>query len=144
MASNIRDTGQARLRTVTAREMARGDESANGGARRVESSFEAGGHCVRVSVTPLGEAERERVAAEMAWFADLLSTPGVDVEATGWMPFLQRLLDDVAITVDDHVVDQLQGIWDQVVWRALRAYIDANRLDPSLKRHLQSGSISPS
>ena len=108
---------------------------------RVESSFEAGGHHIRVSVRRLGDEERERVAVEMAWFATLLSTPGVDAEASGWMPFLQRLLDDVAITVDDQAVDRLQSIWDQVVWRTLRAYMDANCLDPSLARHLRAGSI---
>jgi hypothetical protein len=118
-----------------------GRESRDRGAGRVESSFEADGHCVRVSIRRLGDEERERVAVEMAWFAELLSTPGVDAEASGWMVFLQRMLDDVTITVDDHVVDSLQSMWNQVVWRTLRAYIDANHLDPSLTRHLRSKSI---
>jgi hypothetical protein len=136
----MRGAYQGRLRRPGHEGEVTGCESGHG-ARRVESSFEADGHCVRVSIKRLDEAERERVAAEMAWFADLLST-GVDVEASGWMSFLQRLLDDVAITVDDHVVDRLQDMWDQVVGQALRAYIDANQLDSSLKQRLRCGSIS--
>jgi hypothetical protein len=68
------------------------------------------------------------------------STPGVDADAIGWMPFIQRLLDDVDITVGDDVVDRLQNMWDRVVWRTLHAYIDANGLDPSLKQCLQVAS----
>src|SRR5471030_1220132 len=88
-----------------------------------ESSFDADGHRVRVSVRRLEGDQRERVAAEMAWFAHYLITPGVDLEAIGWIPFLQRiLLDDVALTVDEDVVDRLESMWDEVVWRTLGVF----------------------
>jgi hypothetical protein len=110
----------------------------------IESAFDAEGYRFRVSIRRLGDEERERIAAEMAWFADLLSATDVDVEAIGWMPFLQRILrDDVAITVDDEVVGKLESMWNQVVWRTVRAYIDANHLDPSMKRHLGSARLAP-
>jgi hypothetical protein len=105
----------------------------------IESSFDAEGHRFRVSIRRLGENERERIAAELAWFGHCLSTPDVDVEAIGWVPFLQRILsDDVAITVADDALDRIENMWDHIVWRTLRAFIDANHLDPALKRHLRS------
>src|ERR1700676_905612 len=103
MASNARD-----VQTYRPRERETADRQGGGaGPARIESSFEIDRHHVRVSVRRLDEYERERVAAEIAWFADVLSTPGVDADAVGWMPFIQRLLDDVDITVDDDVVDRL-------------------------------------
>ena len=50
----------------------------------IESSFDVNGHHFRVSARRLVDHERERMAAEMAWFADDLSTPDVDLEAIGW------------------------------------------------------------
>jgi hypothetical protein len=61
----------------------------------------------------------------------------------GWTSFLQRILDDVAITVDDEAVDQLQPFWDLVLSRALRAYIDANGLDACLKQWLHGRLHDP-
>jgi len=106
---------------------------------RLESSFDTNGIHVRVSIKRLCDEERKRIAAEVAWFTDLLLTPGVDPDAVGWTSFLQRILDDVAITVDDEAVDQLQPLWDLVLSRALRAYIDANGLDACLKQCYTAG-----
>ncbi len=115
----------------------------DGGNTRLESSFDANGIQVRVSIKRLRDDERKRIAAEVAWFTDLLLTPGVDADAVGWTSFLQRMLDDVAITVDDGAVEQLQPLWDLVLWRVLRAYIDANGLDACLKQWLHGGLHDP-
>ena len=103
---------------------------------RVDASFDADGIRIRVSIKRLDDDERKRVAAEVAWFTELLSTPGVDVDPVGWMSFVQRMLDNVAITVDDDVLERLPPMWDLILSPALRAYIDANGLDASLKQCL--------
>ncbi len=57
----------------------------------VDTSFDADGHHVGVSVRRLEDHEADRIAAEMAWFAHRLLTSGVDSEAIGWM-FLRQIL----------------------------------------------------
>jgi hypothetical protein len=105
----------------------------------IEASFDVDGHHFGVSVKRLDDRERERTAAEMAWFAHGLLTPEVDLKAIGWTPFLQQVLSEyVAITVDEDKMDRLESMWDQVICLALRAFVDVNELDPALRRYLRS------
>jgi hypothetical protein len=78
--------------------------------------------------------EHERVAARMAWFAQNLVMPDAAVATIGWMSFVQNILsDNVAITVDENVLDCLEGPWNEVVWGSMKTFVDVNRLDPTLK-----------
>ena len=105
----------------------------------IESSFDVDGHHVRVSARRLVDHERERIAAEMTWVAQCLLTPEVDLEAIGWTPLLQQILSEyVAITVDEGTLDRLEGIWDEVVRRALGAFIQVNERSPALRRYLRA------
>jgi hypothetical protein len=105
----------------------------------IESSFDVDGRHFRVSAKRLVDHERERMAAEIAWFAHDLLTPDVDFEAIGWTTLLQRILSEyVAITVDEDTLDRLDSMWDQVVRRALRVFMQVNELDLALKRSLRA------
>jgi hypothetical protein len=104
----------------------------------IESSFDVGGRRVGVSIKRLDGRDGDRLSAEMAWFAQGLLTPGVDLEAIGWPAFLQQLLSEyVAITVDDDTLEKLETLWTQVVCRALETFMHVNRLDPALKQYLR-------
>jgi hypothetical protein len=60
----------------------------------VESGFDVSGRHVSISVKRLGDHEGERLAAEMAWFAQGLLTRDVDVQSVGWERVLQRILSE--------------------------------------------------
>jgi hypothetical protein len=104
----------------------------------IESSFEVDGHHFGVSVKRLDDHERERTAAEIAWFAHGLVSPEVDPEAIGWTTLLQQILSEcVAITADEGALDRLESLWDHVIGRALEAFVQGNELDPALRRCLR-------
>src|ERR1700681_3340422 len=113
----------------------------------VESWFDVGGCHVYVLVKRLDEDDGQRLSAEMAWFAQGLLTPGVDLDAIGWTTFLQQVLSEyVAITVDDDTMDGLEPLWTQVVCRAdataaHSAVPPRLRCDPATI-HSQDGAVS--
>jgi hypothetical protein len=103
----------------------------------IESSFDVDGHRFGVSVRRLDDRERQRTAAEIAWFAHGLVSPEVDLEAIGWTMLLQQILSEcVAITADEDALDRLESLWNQVICRALDAFVQVNELDPVLRRYL--------
>jgi hypothetical protein len=82
----------------------------------IESSFDVAGHHFGVSVKRLDDRERERTAAEMAWFAHGLVSPEVDPDAIGWTRLLQQILSEcVAITADERALDKLEILRDRMV-----------------------------
>jgi hypothetical protein len=110
----------------------------------VDTSFDVDGHHVGVSVRRLEDPEAERIAAEMAWFAQRLLT-GVDIEGIGWTTFLQQILSDsVDLTVAEDTLTQLESKWDLVVCRTLSVFVEANKLGPALRRYLGPESTTVS
>jgi hypothetical protein len=104
---------------------------------RVEATFQINGHPVTVSVLRLDSAEVDRIAARLAWFAGLAVLPDTDLGATGWPDLLQRIMGDyVSLTVDDDTLGRLEELWTPLCSGALRAFIDVNRIDPAVIRHL--------
>jgi hypothetical protein len=98
----------------------------------LERSFDVDGRHVDVSVRRLADDERERMAAEIAWFAEGLLTSGVERAATGWPVLLQTILSrDVAITLDEDRPDRTDRFWHQVVCRAFEEFVRANHLRPA-------------
>jgi len=102
----------------------------------IESSFEVEGQQIGVSVRRLGDDERQRMAAQLAWFAQGV-TNGIDPSAMKWQEFFQTILDgDVAVTLDEAGVDQASGFWDEVLRRTFEVFIRANQLGPVVKMSL--------
>jgi hypothetical protein len=106
----------------------------------IESEFDVGGRHVLVSVKRVDDLEGERLAAEMAWFAQGLLTRAEDVEsAAGWASVLQQILTEhVAITVEEDTLDDLERIWDPLVHQALETFLRVNRLNTILRRYLHT------
>jgi hypothetical protein len=106
----------------------------------IESSFDVEGQHVGVSVRRLDDDERRRMAAEIAWFAEGLLTPGVDLGSTGWPALLDTILShSVAITLDEDRADDAVDFWNQVICRTFDAFVKANQLYPVLENHLGAG-----
>jgi hypothetical protein len=96
-----------------------------------ECSFHVQGRHVGVAVKRLEPDERQRMAAEIAWFAEGLLTPGVELSDTGWPAFLSEILAHcVSITLDEDRLDNADGFWQQVICRTFEAFAVANRLYP--------------
>ena len=106
----------------------------------IECGFTLAGQYVTVSVRRLGPEERQRVAAEIAWFAEGVMTEIHHREA--WRTVCDRILSrDVTITLDEERLNGVEGAWDQLVCRAFEAFVTANELDGTIKRHLNVGSL---
>jgi hypothetical protein len=100
----------------------------------IACSVDVAGQHVGVSVRNLDEDERRRMAAQIAWFAEGMITPGVELDATGWPAVLEAILArDVAITLDDDRPVDTDDFWNQVVCRAFEVFVTANGLRPTLK-----------
>ena len=98
----------------------------------IECSFDIEGQHIGVSVRRLDDDERRRMAAEIAWFAEGLLTPGVDLGSTGWPALLDTILShSVAITLDEDSADDAVDFWNQVICRTFEAFVRANRLYPA-------------
>ena len=96
-----------------------------------ECSFEVNGRRVQVCVQRLDHDERQRMAAEIAWFAEGLLTPGVELKTTGWSALLGEILSrHVAITVDEEGLEDANDFWNQVMCRTFEAFAEANQLYP--------------
>jgi hypothetical protein len=100
----------------------------------IACSVDVAGRHVGVSVRSLDEGERERMAAQIAWFAEGMTIPGVELDATGWPAVLANILArDVAITLDENRPVDTDDFWNQVVCRAFEMFVTANGLRPTLK-----------
>jgi hypothetical protein len=94
-------------------------------------SFEVKGRRIGVSVKRLDHDERQRMAAEIAWFAEGLLTPGVELKTTGWSALLGEILSRyVAITLDEEGLEDPTDFWNQVMCRAFEAFAVTNQLYP--------------
>jgi hypothetical protein len=103
----------------------------------IQCGFELGGQRVHVAVRRLGSGERVRLAAEIAWFADAL-TSREPVRPAGWPDVLDRILtNDVAITCHKNLWDGPDQVRDELVCRAFQAFVTANQLSPGIREHLQ-------
>ena len=93
---------------------------------------------VVVSVRRLTAGERQRVAAEIAWFAEglLTATP----QSEGWRTLIDRILSqDVAITLDEERMNTVA--WDQLICRVFETFVTANQLDGSIRDYLRTGFL---
>ncbi len=96
-----------------------------------ECSFDVEGRHVGVAVRRLDHDERQRMAAEIAWFAEGLLTPGVELSNTGWPAFLSEVLSRcVAITLDEDRLEHADDFWQQVICRTFEAFAVTNHLYP--------------
>ena len=93
----------------------------------MECGLMIGGQPVRVAVRRLGPDEAQRVAAEIAWFADGVLEGS---SCAGWQRFFDRILtEDVAITMDPDLFGHTSAAWDLLVCRAFETFVTANGLD---------------
>ena len=105
----------------------------------IECAFDVAGQRVNVAVRRLDADERQRVAAEIAWFAEGLVAPDRFVRAAGWPELLERILRrDVAITLSEEAWPQSTLVWGELVCRAFEVFVTANYLDAPIRRHLDS------
>jgi hypothetical protein len=103
----------------------------------VECSFEIEGQRVGARVRRLGDDERGRMAAEIAWFADGLLTPGVELDGTAWPSLLDEILTrHVTVTLDADRSEDAVGFWRQVVCLTFEAFVKANELYPTRRGRL--------
>jgi hypothetical protein len=107
----------------------------------IECSFDVEGQRIGVSVKRLDEDERQRMAAEIAWYAAGLLTPGVELwSTTSWPALLDRILSHyVAITVAEDRSGDAVDFWNQVICRSFGAFARTNRLFSDLAKHLGAG-----
>jgi hypothetical protein len=106
----------------------------------IECGFVLDGRQVSVSVRRLSATERQRVAAEIAWFAEGLMTASPASE--GWRTLFDRILsEDVAITLDEERMNA-EGVWDELVCCTFAAFLSANDLDASIKSCLRTAARS--
>jgi hypothetical protein len=98
---------------------------------------------VNVSVRRLSPDERQRIAAEVAWFAENLVTAHPQSER--WGLLLDRILSqDVSITFDEARFSNTRHAWDQLICLTFQAFVTANSLDGSIRRHFLSDERSVS
>jgi hypothetical protein len=72
------------------------------------------------------------MAAEIAWFAEGLLTPGIELRATGWPALLEEILSRfVAITLDEDKLEGAVDFWNQVICRTFEAFARTNQLYPA-------------
>jgi hypothetical protein len=103
----------------------------------IEASFDLEGHHIGVSVKRLPDEEAARLAASLAWFASVATTPGGDLDATEWPHLLRRIMREyVSLTVADEALEQLEELWTPLCSGALRTFIQVNEIDPLLTHHL--------
>jgi hypothetical protein len=104
----------------------------------IECGFDLSGQQVHVAVRRLGSDERLRMAAEIAWHADALTTFDA-VRPEGWPDLLDRILtNDVAITCDEDLWAGSSLVRDEIVCRAFHAFVTANQLGPGITQHLST------
>jgi hypothetical protein len=110
------------------------------GGRWTECSFEVDGRRVGVSVKRLDHDERQRMAAEIAWFVEGLLTPGVELGGTGWPALLGEILSRcVVITLDEEGLEDTDDFWNRVISRTFEAFAVTNQLYP---RRLFEGALT--
>ena len=109
----------------------------------IDCGFFLSGQRVNVSVRRLGPEERQRVAAEIAWFAEnlLTDTP----ESPSWSMLLDRILSqDVSITLDEKTFSPAKRDWDRLICLTFEAFVNANELGGPIKRRLEGCAGSSS
>ena len=100
----------------------------------MERGLMIAGHSVKVAVRRLDPDEAQRVAAEIAWFADAVFDGSVRPE---WQQLLDRILThDVAITLDENLFSRTDAAWDQLVRQAFETFVAANGLDGTIRTRL--------
>jgi hypothetical protein len=103
----------------------------------INCGFILAGQSVNVSVRRLSADERQRMAAEIAWFAENLLTAHPQSER--WSMLLDRILSqDVSITIDEARFSNTRRAWDQLICLTFQAFVTANNLDGSIRTHLSN------
>ena len=99
---------------------------------------------VDVSVRRLGPDERQRMAAEIAWFAENLLT--ANAQSDRWSVLLDRILSqDVSITLDEAQFSHSDRAWDQLICLTFQAFVTANKLGGPIRSQLSlAGQASSS
>ena len=93
------------------------------------------GQPVRVAVRRLGPDEAQRIAAEIAWFAESVLDGST---CAGWRQLLDRILtQDVTITMDVDLFGHTGAAWDQLVCRAFETFVVTNGLDRDIRTPLR-------
>ena len=103
----------------------------------IEAAFELEGHRIAVSVKRLPQDEVSRLAASLAWFANVAVTPGANLDTTEWPQLLQRIMAEyVALTVADDALDRLDELWTPLCSGVLRTFAQVNEIDPVVMQQL--------
>lgn len=107
----------------------------------IDCGFLLSGQRVNVSVRRLCPEERQRVAAEIAWFAESLLAAIPQSES--WSKLFDRILsEDVSITLDEQAFSPAKQDWDQLICLTFEAFVKANELGGPIERHLEGKSVS--
>jgi len=102
----------------------------------IDCGFYVAGQRVKVSVRRLSLEERQRVAAEIVWFAEslLMAAP----QSESWSTLLNRILaQDVSITLDERRFSPTPRDWDRLLCLTFEAFVIANELGEPIKSQLQ-------
>jgi len=104
----------------------------------IDCGFFLAGQRVNVSVRRLSAEERQRVAAEIAWFAEsLLMATSL---SENWSELINRILSqDVSITLDEAMFGKTNRDWDQLICLTFEAFVAANELGGPIKCQLKGG-----
>lgn len=106
------------------------------GAGWIDCGFFLSGQRVKVSVRRLSPEERQRVAAEIAWFAETLLTAAPQSES--WSTLFNRILsEDVSITLDEATFSHANRDWNQLICLTFEAFVTANELGEPIQRQLK-------
>ena len=106
----------------------------------IDCGFHLSGQRVNVSVRRLSPDERQRVAAEIAWFADSLLAAVPQSES--WSTLLNRILSqDVSITLDEKTFGHSNRDWERLICLTFEVFVTANELGGQITRQLQRQSL---
>jgi hypothetical protein len=98
----------------------------------IHCSFDLDGRHIDAAVRRFDEDERQRVAAEVAWFAESVLT-GASAETPAWKEFLQWVMSShVALTMNEEGLDPADQFWHRLFCRAFEMVLVANGLDPMI------------
>jgi hypothetical protein len=98
-----------------------------------------------VSVKRLSDDEAARLAASLAWFASVATTPGGDLDATEWPQLLRRIMAEyVSLTIADEALGRVEKLWTPLCSGVLRTFIQVNQIDLMVTHHLLRASCAAS